>query len=86
MVVLNDICEECNYTCNTIYFQRNFKNWTCGNNDIDKFIQDAQLSTHNHQEFKKGVDLHNKYACEKSRRSTTPTVVCEYEKITHLFN
>ncbi|GBB89085.1 hypothetical protein RclHR1_15760001 [Rhizophagus clarus] len=47
MVVLNDICEKCNYTCNIIYFQRNFENWTSGNNDIDKFIQDTQLSAHN---------------------------------------
>ena len=46
MVVLNDICENCNYVCNAIYFQRNFSNWTSGNNDIDKFIQDSQLSAH----------------------------------------
>jgi hypothetical protein len=29
---------------NSIRFQLNFKNWTSGNNDIDKFIQDAQKS------------------------------------------
>jgi hypothetical protein len=29
-----------------MYFQRNFKNWTSGNNDIDKFIQSIQLLTH----------------------------------------
>src|SRR6266498_1762108 len=46
MVVLNGICEICNYTCKTIYFQQNFENWTSGNNDIDKFIQDNQLSAH----------------------------------------
>ncbi|PKK73676.1 hypothetical protein RhiirC2_775718 [Rhizophagus irregularis] len=46
MVVLNDICEKCNEVCNSIHFQRNFKNWTSGNNDIDKFIQDTQLSEH----------------------------------------
>src|SRR5215475_6070972 len=46
MIVLNDICKKCNHICNTIYFQRNFKNWTSGNNDIDKFIQDSQLSAH----------------------------------------
>ena len=44
MVVLKDICEKCNCVCNTIHFQRNFNNWTSGNNDIDKFIQDTQLS------------------------------------------
>ena len=46
MVVLNGICEICNYTCKTIYFQQNFENWTSDNNDIDKFIQDNQLSAH----------------------------------------
>ncbi|PKY32376.1 hypothetical protein RhiirB3_450523 [Rhizophagus irregularis] len=39
-------CEKCKYACYAIYFQRNFKNWTSGNNDIDKFIQDTQLSEH----------------------------------------
>jgi hypothetical protein len=45
MVVFNIKCEECN-TCNSIYFQYNFFNWTSGNNDIDKFIQSTQLSAH----------------------------------------
>jgi hypothetical protein len=45
-VVLNDMCEKCNIVCNSIYFQRNFENWTSGNNDIDKFIQSTQLSAH----------------------------------------
>ena len=44
MVVLNEICEKCNKICYAICYQRNFKNWTSGNNDIDKFIQDTQLS------------------------------------------
>ena len=46
---LNEIyekCEKCNKICYAIRFQRNFKNWTSGNNDIDKFIQDTQLSAH----------------------------------------
>ena len=44
----NDIiCEKCNNICNVKHFQLNFKNWTSGNNDIDKFIQDTQLSAHN---------------------------------------
>src|ERR1700733_13602758 len=47
------LCKECNqqYTdygwckvCNAKHFQQNFKNWTSGNVDIDKFIQDTQLS------------------------------------------
>ena len=48
------LCEECNQEktdldwckpCNAKHFQQNFENWTSGNVDIDKFIQDAQLST-----------------------------------------
>src|SRR6266498_933858 len=46
MMVLKDICEKCNRICNAKRFQRNFKNWTSGNNNIDKFIQDTQLSEH----------------------------------------
>jgi serine/threonine protein kinase len=29
-----------------MYLQLNFENWTSGNNNIDKFIQDTQLSAH----------------------------------------
>ena len=47
MVVLDDICEKCSCACNSIHFQQNFKNWTSGNDDIDKFIRDAQLLTNN---------------------------------------
>ena len=47
MMVLNDICEKCKCVCYAIHFQQNFKNWTSGNNGIDKFIQDTQLSAHN---------------------------------------
>ena len=45
MMVWN--CEKCNRICKTIYFQQNFENWTSNNNDIDKFIQNTQLSVHN---------------------------------------
>ena len=40
-----DLCKECNHK-NTGYkhFQQYFKYWTSGNHDIDKFIQDTQLS------------------------------------------
>uniref|UniRef100_U9SYM9 Protein kinase domain-containing protein n=1 Tax=Rhizophagus irregularis (strain DAOM 181602 / DAOM 197198 / MUCL 43194) TaxID=747089 RepID=U9SYM9_RHIID len=50
---LDGNCEECKQEntrfdwckeCNAKRFQQNFKNWTSGNNDIDKFIQDTQLS------------------------------------------
>src|SRR5579862_2142469 len=33
--------------CNAKHFQQNFENWTSGNVDIDKFIQDTQLSARN---------------------------------------
>ncbi|GBB88558.1 hypothetical protein RclHR1_01510009 [Rhizophagus clarus] len=46
MMVLNDKCKECNYLCNAIHFQRNFENWTSGDDNIDKLIQNTQLSTH----------------------------------------
>jgi hypothetical protein len=51
-------CEECNQTnteyewcrlCSAKHFQQNFKNWTSGNDNIDKFIQDTQLSVNYHQ-------------------------------------
>ena len=47
------LCEECNQKnssynwckrCNAKRFQQNFEKWTSGNVDIDKFIQDTQLS------------------------------------------
>jgi hypothetical protein len=47
MLVLSNKCKNCYYTCNAIYFQQQFIDWTSGNNDIDKVIQDTQLSTHN---------------------------------------
>ena len=46
MIVRDYICKECKYICNAIHFQHNFKNWTSGNDDIDKFIQYTQLSVH----------------------------------------
>jgi hypothetical protein len=45
-MVLSNICKKCNYTCNAIHFQQNFESWTSGNDDIDKFIQNTQLSAH----------------------------------------
>jgi hypothetical protein len=47
LIILDDKCKKCNYTCNTIYFHHNFKSWTSGNKGIDKFIQETQLSAHN---------------------------------------
>jgi hypothetical protein len=37
---------DCDYECNASRFKQNFKNWTSGNNYIDKFIQSTQLSAH----------------------------------------
>ncbi|GET64505.1 kinase-like domain-containing protein [Rhizophagus irregularis DAOM 181602=DAOM 197198] len=42
----SEICEKCYYICYAMRFQQNFKNWTSGNDNIDKFIQDTQLSAH----------------------------------------
>jgi hypothetical protein len=47
MMVLYDECKKCDCACNSIHFQQNFGNWTSSNDDIDKFIQDTQLSDHN---------------------------------------
>uniref|UniRef100_U9UHY4 Uncharacterized protein n=1 Tax=Rhizophagus irregularis (strain DAOM 181602 / DAOM 197198 / MUCL 43194) TaxID=747089 RepID=U9UHY4_RHIID len=46
MMVLNNKCKKCNKICNAIHFQHKFIDWTSGNDDIDKFIQDTQLSAH----------------------------------------
>ena len=52
----DDFCEVCNqkYTaykwckeCDAKHFQQNFEKWSSGNVDIDKFIQDTQLSANN---------------------------------------
>ncbi len=47
MMVLDEKCKKCNNICNAMHFQHNFGNWTSGNNDVDKLIQDTQLSAHN---------------------------------------
>jgi hypothetical protein len=46
MVLSTNKCKKCNYTCNAIHFQQNFKSWTSGNDNIDKLIQETQLSVH----------------------------------------
>ncbi|EXX71311.1 kinase-like domain-containing protein [Rhizophagus irregularis DAOM 181602=DAOM 197198] len=64
----SNICEECNFTCNTINFQRNFENWTSGNGDIDKFIQDTQLLAHeNIKEALEWIPYDGFYNITKSR-------------------
>ena len=43
------LCKECkqpknnSHWCRICVFQRNFKNWSSGNDDVDKFIQKVQL-------------------------------------------
>ncbi len=34
-------------SCNAKHFQENFKNWTSGNSDVDKLIQESQLNAKN---------------------------------------
>ncbi|CAB4438571.1 unnamed protein product [Rhizophagus irregularis] len=41
-----EICGKCSRMCYAMRFQQSFKNWTSGNDDIDKFIQVMQLSAH----------------------------------------
>jgi hypothetical protein len=50
------ICQKCKqintgnkwcHACNSKHFKKDFKNWTSGNDDIDKFIQNVQLSAEN---------------------------------------
>ncbi|GET02629.1 kinase-like domain-containing protein [Rhizophagus clarus] len=55
-LVLDDICEKCNYACISIHFQQNFKNWDSDNHDINNFIQNAQLSIHSDYEVSKVIE------------------------------
>ena len=59
----NGLCHECKHLknnyywcriCNAKRFQQNFKNWCSGNDDIDKFIQKAQLKAENNQWEREG--------------------------------
>ena len=51
------LCRACNQpntgyrwcqSCNSKKFQQNFKNWTSGNSDVDKLIQESQLNAKRH--------------------------------------
>jgi hypothetical protein len=46
-------------SCNSERFRQNFKNWTSGNNIIDKFIQDAQLEAKHHREILEWIEYDN---------------------------
>src|ERR1051325_8756338 len=50
------LCRECKQpntghewcqSCNSKRFQQNFKNWTSGNSDVDRLIQESQLNAEN---------------------------------------
>ena len=56
MMVLNNKCKKCDSLCNAIRFQHKFIDWTSGNGDIDKFIQDTQLSTHKNSEVSNALE------------------------------
>src|SRR5581483_12502576 len=42
--------------CNSKRFQQNFKNWTSGNNDIDKLIQESQLNAEYYKKVLEWID------------------------------
>ena len=59
------LCKECkqpktDYTwcnsCNAKNFQQNFKNWTSGNHEVDKFIQKTQLKAKNNNEVLEWIE------------------------------
>ncbi|GBC32593.2 kinase-like domain-containing protein [Rhizophagus irregularis DAOM 181602=DAOM 197198] len=67
------LCEECKQgnteddwckACNAKHFQQNFENWTSGNDDIDKFIQDTQLSANTHHKVLEWIPYDRFYDIE----------------------
>ncbi|GBB88958.1 hypothetical protein RclHR1_24010002 [Rhizophagus clarus] len=67
------VCEACKQeinninwckTCNAKHFQQNFKNWSSGNDDIDKLIQEAQLSAINFCEILEWIPYDKIYDIE----------------------
>ena len=68
-----DTCKECNQentgeewckSCNSKRFEQNFKNWTSGNDDIDKFIQHTQLSANNRHQVLEWIPYNRFYDIE----------------------
>ncbi|RGB27812.1 kinase-like domain-containing protein [Rhizophagus diaphanus] len=60
-----DLCKECkqpnigHYWCKSCiakHFQQNFKNWTSGNNEVDKFIQKTQLNAKRFEEILEWIE------------------------------
>src|ERR1051325_7679648 len=59
------LCKECKqpkthyywcHSCNAKRFQCDFKNWSSGNHDVDKFIQKAQLNAKNKHEVLEWIE------------------------------
>src|SRR4051794_38907023 len=55
------LCKECKQPKNTYMwcqckFQQNFKNWTSGNNEVDKFIQKTQLYAKKYNELLEWIE------------------------------
>jgi hypothetical protein len=64
---LNDKCKKCDCMCSAFHFQQNFDNWTSGNEDIDEFIQNIQLSAHRSaREVLEWIPYYKFYAIKKS--------------------
>ena len=58
-------CKECKQpntdyywcqSCNSKRFQQNFQNWTSGNSDVDKLIQESQLNAKQHEEVLEWIE------------------------------
>uniref|UniRef100_U9V0Z5 Protein kinase domain-containing protein n=1 Tax=Rhizophagus irregularis (strain DAOM 181602 / DAOM 197198 / MUCL 43194) TaxID=747089 RepID=U9V0Z5_RHIID len=56
----NEYCK----ACNVKHFQQNFKNWTSGNNDIDKIFQDKQLSANFYDQVLEWIPYNKLYDIE----------------------
>ena len=62
---LNGLCEGCKQPntehywcqpCNSKHFQQNFKNWTSGNSDVDKLIQESQLNAKSYEKVLEWIE------------------------------
>ncbi|POG81761.1 hypothetical protein GLOIN_2v1138743 [Rhizophagus irregularis DAOM 181602=DAOM 197198] len=77
------ICRKCKqintgikwcHTCNSNHFKNNFKNWTSGNDDIDKFLQNIQLSADNNFKVLEWIPYERFYNIEYIARGGFGTV------------
>ena len=67
------LCKECDQektgydwckACNAKHFQQNFSKWSSGNVDIDKFIQDTQLSANDYDKVLEWIPYDRFYDIE----------------------